>query len=92
MLATLTTKGQITLPKEIRERLQLDAGAVIDFELLPDDTILARPVKADARRIRGLLKSPHAQPLSVEEMDEGVERHLRDGQEMEDVSRKASGR
>lgn len=78
MLATLTSKGQITLPKEIRDRLRLDAGAMLDFELLPDDTIVARPVKADARRIRGLLKSPHPQPLSVEEMDEGVERHLRD--------------
>lgn len=78
MIATLTSKGQITLPKEIRDRLRLDAGAMLDFELLPDDTIVARPVKADARRIRGLLKSPHPQPLSVEEMDEGVERHLRD--------------
>ena len=78
MLATLTSKGQITLPKEIRDRLRLDAGAMLDFELLPDDTIVARPVKADARRIRGLLKSPHAQPLSVEETDQGIEQHLRD--------------
>ena len=40
MLATLTSKGQITLPKEIRDRLQLDAGALLDFELLPDNTIV----------------------------------------------------
>lgn len=73
MLATLTSKGQITLPKEIRDRLQLEAGATLDFELLPDNTIVARPIKADARRIRGLLKSPHARPLSVEEMDAGVD-------------------
>ena len=78
MLATLTSKGQITLPKEIRDRLQLDAGATLDFELLPDNTILARPVKADARRIRGLLKSPHSRPLSVEEMDQGIEQHVHD--------------
>jgi AbrB family looped-hinge helix DNA binding protein len=77
MLATLTSKGQITLPKEIRDRLGLDTGAVLDFELLPDNTIRARAVKPDARRIRGLLKSPHSKPLTVEQMDEGIARSLR---------------
>ena len=78
MFATLTSKGQITLPKEIRDRLGLDAGSMLDFQVLPDNTITARTVKPDARRIRGLLKSPHAEPLTVEQMDEGVARHLRE--------------
>ncbi len=77
VFATLTSKGQITLPKEIRERLGLDAGAMLDFELLPDNTITARQIKPDARRIRGLLKSPHAAPLTIEQMDEGIARHVR---------------
>ena len=76
MLATLTSKGQITLPKEIRDRLGLDAGSVLDFQVLPDNTITARAVKPDARRIRGLLKSPHAGPLTVELMDAGIDKHL----------------
>ena len=78
MFATLTSKGQVTLPKEIRDRLGLDAGSTLDFQLLPDNTITARAVKPDARKIRGILKSPHAEPLTVEQMDEGVARHLRD--------------
>ena len=78
MLATLTSKGQITLPKEIRERLGLDAGSMLDFQILDDNTITARPVKADARRIRGLLKSPHGAALTVEQMDEGIARHMRE--------------
>ncbi len=77
MFATLTSKGQITLPKEIRDRLGLDAGSMLDFQVLPDNTITARAVKPDARRIRGLLKSPHPEPLTVEQMDEAVSRHLR---------------
>lgn len=77
MLATLTSKGQVTLPKEIRDRLGLDAGSTLDFQLLADGTISVRAVTADARRIRGLLKSPHAQPLTVDQMDEGIARHLR---------------
>jgi antitoxin PrlF len=78
MFATLTSKGQVTLPKEIRDRLGLDAGSTLDFQVLPDNTITARAVRPDARRIRGLLKSPHVAPLTVEQMDDGVARHLRE--------------
>ena len=76
MLATLTSKGQITLPKEIRDRLGLDAGSMLDFQVLADNTITARAIAPDARRIRGLLKSPHAALLTVEQMDAGVTRRL----------------
>jgi antitoxin PrlF len=94
MHATLSSKGQITLPKEIRDRLQLDAGAILDFQLLPDDTIAVRAVKPDARRIRGLLKSPHAGPLSVQAMDEAVEQLLRDrhARPAQRRAKKAAGR
>lgn len=78
MFATLTSKGQITLPKEIRDRLGLDAGSMLDFQVLPDNTITARAVKPDARRVRGLLKSPHAGPQTVEQMDAGIAKHLRE--------------
>ncbi len=67
MLATLTSKGRITLPKEIRDRLGLDAGSILEFTLLPDDSIVARAVKPDARRVRG-----------IGQMDEAVAAHLRE--------------
>ena len=77
MLATLDSKGQITLPMEIRERLGLAAGSILEFQLMADGTITARRIEPDARRIRGLLKSTHAEPLSVEQMDEAISEHLR---------------
>jgi AbrB family looped-hinge helix DNA binding protein len=92
MFATLTSKGQITLPKEIRERLGLDAGSMLDFQILEDNTITAREVKPDARRIRGLLKSPLATPPTVEKMDEAVSIHLRDKQALARSGRKSAGR
>jgi AbrB family looped-hinge helix DNA binding protein len=92
MYATLTSKGQITLPKEIRERLGLDAGSMLDFQILADNTITARPVKPDARRIRGLLKSPHATPPTVEQMDEAVSKLLRDKHAPPRRSRKSPSR
>ena len=91
MFATLTSKGQITLPKEIRDRLGLDAGSMLDFQVLPDNTITARTVKPDARRIRGLLKSPHPVALTVEQMDEGIARQLREKHAPSSRRRKASG-
>jgi AbrB family looped-hinge helix DNA binding protein len=45
MLATLTSKGQLTLPKQIRDRLNLDAGAILDFQIQADNTITARHVQ-----------------------------------------------
>ncbi|WP_457331766.1 AbrB/MazE/SpoVT family DNA-binding domain-containing protein [Rhizobacter sp. P5_C2] len=78
MYAKLTSKGRITVPKEIRDRLGLDAGSTLDFQLLPDNTITARAVKPDARNVRGILKSPHAAPPTVGQMDEGISKLLRE--------------
>ena len=92
MFAKLTSKGQITLPKEIRDRLGLDAGSMLDFQVLEDNTITARQVKPDARRIRGLLKSPHAIALSVAQMDDAVSKHLREKHAPAGNGRKSTGR
>jgi AbrB family looped-hinge helix DNA binding protein len=92
MFATLTSKGQLTLPKEIRDRLNLDAGAILDFRIEADNTITARHVLPDARRIRGLLKSPYAAPMTIKEMDEAVARHLRDKHAPRQAARKSAGR
>ena len=76
MLATLTSKGQITLPKAIRNKLGLDAGSQLRFELLPDNTIQARAIKSDARSMRGLLRSPLALAPGVEAEDAAVAQYL----------------
>jgi antitoxin PrlF len=80
MITTLTSKGQLTLPKKIRLQFGLDAGSILDFQVLPDNTIVMRLVQPDARRIRGLLQSPHAAPLTVEKMDEGIAQHVQEKQ------------
>ena len=41
MLATLTSKGQVTLPKELRDRLGLDAGTLLDFEIQAERAVEA---------------------------------------------------
>ncbi len=46
MRSTLTSKGQTTVPKLIREQLHLEKGAEIDWTLQPDGTVLLRPATA----------------------------------------------
>ena len=50
--ATLTSKGQLTLPKTIRDRLRLGAGDRVDFVIKDDGTIVLRPATVDVRELR----------------------------------------
>ncbi len=92
MFATLTRKGQLTLPEEMRDRLNLDAGAILDFQIPADNKTAARHIQTDARRIRGLSNAQHAQALSVERMNEAVAKHLRTKHAPSQAGRKSPGR
>jgi AbrB family looped-hinge helix DNA binding protein len=41
-IATLTSKGQTTIPKEIRDSLSLKTGDLLTFTLMPDSTVVMR--------------------------------------------------
>lgn len=72
MRAKRRTGGRITLAKGSADRLSPDARSMLDFELLADDTMVARAVTADPRRIRGVLCSPLAKALSIEDIDTAI--------------------
>lgn len=76
MLATLTSKGQLTLPKAARDALDLKAGQRFEVSLSKTGDVVLKPQRSDALAVRGLLKSPHLRPLSVREMDAGIAAHL----------------
>ena len=76
MLATLTSKGQVTLPKEIRDALDLDAGTKLDFSIEPDGTLRVRPLKRSVSSIIGLLQRPGVKAATVDEMSRAVQTHL----------------
>ena len=73
MLATLTSKGQVMLPKEIRERLGLTAGSRLDFSIDDNGELRIRPVVTTALGLAGLLRRPGQPPVTVEQMNEAVE-------------------
>jgi len=88
MLATLTSKGQITVPKEIRDALALDAGATLDFSIQPDGTLIVRPLKRSVSALIGLLQRPTAKVATVTAMNRAVGAYLA---EKHDRIRRESG-
>lgn len=64
MLATLTSKGQVTLPAPIRAALKLDAGARLDFVLQDDGSIRVVPVSRDPLAVSAILPKPSRGPAS----------------------------
>lgn len=75
--ATLTTKGQVTIPKAVRDHLKLETGARVDFVIEDDGTVVLKPVTRHVRELAGLLYRRGRRPRSVEEMDEAIGAHLR---------------
>ena len=52
--ATLTSKGQTTIPKEIRDKLGLKAQDRLNFTLLPDGTVIMRAKKRSLTDLAGI--------------------------------------
>ena len=52
--ATLTSKGQTTIPKEVRDGLGLQAQDLLSFTLLPDGTVIMRAKKRRLRNLAGI--------------------------------------
>jgi len=56
-ISTLTGKGQLTLPKQVREQLRLESGSRVDFVIEPSGRVILRPLSSDFRPLRGILQS-----------------------------------
>ena len=66
--ATLTSKGQTTIPKEIRDSLGIKPGDRITFTLMPDATVLMRVKTKRAADLAGLLQKKGRKAVPVEQM------------------------
>ncbi len=74
-VATVTSKGQVTIPKEIRDRLGVRPGSRIDFVETETGEIVVRVKKASIKALYGFL--PYDGPAAtVEQMNEAVARSV----------------
>jgi antitoxin PrlF len=69
--ATLTSKGQITLPKEVREHFHLGEGDRLEFVIRSDGEVHVQPVTGSYRELWGMLRrrgrrSPADEALKAE--------------------------
>ena len=74
MKATLTSKGQITLPKPLRDDLQLKAGDQVYFEAQVDGSYTLRPRTLDVAVLKGCIKYD-GPPVSLEDMEDAIANH-----------------
>ena len=80
-VARITSKGQITLPKEIREHLQIGAGDRLEFLLEEDGEVRLRPLTGSVEALFGMLHRPGSPPRSAEEIDEAIARTVMEDDE-----------
>lgn len=71
--AAMTSKGQLTIPKEVRERLGLRAGRRVRFTIENGDRAILEPAGSSILDFVGVLPRP-ARAATLEEMDEAVAR------------------
>jgi antitoxin PrlF len=70
MQSAITSKGQATIPKAIREHLHLKSGDKVKFFVDVKGSVFLLPV-VPASTLRGMLK-PHRKGVTLEEMDRGI--------------------
>ena len=77
--ATVTSKGQVTLPKSIRDSLSLRQGDSVEFVLDGTGQAVLRPRNRRVDDVYGLLSPDTDRVLSVAGMDAAVRRRLKGG-------------
>lgn len=71
MIATLTSKGQLTLPKTVRTQLDLHPGDKLDFVIRENGTVEVVPLKQPATKLRGILPKP-TRAVSIDQMNAAI--------------------
>jgi antitoxin PrlF len=66
--ATLTSKGQTTIPKAIREQLNMKSGDRMTFTLMPDSTVVIRLKRKKLADLAGILHKKNRKALSIAEL------------------------
>ena len=79
-IATLTTKGQITIPKHIRDYLKLHSGDKLDFQLTEQGEVLLKQITRQANEVFGKLSRPGQKVLTPSQMDAVVHKRMSERQ------------
>lgn len=71
--AVVTSKGQITIPKAVRERLGVDAGDRVEFVEMESGVFTVIAATRDVKELKGIIPKP-AKPVSIDDMNRAIAR------------------
>ncbi len=77
-LATITTKGQVTIPKQVRESLKLQAGDKIEIVVTKEREAIIRPISKKVDDIFGKLHMPEKKSVSVDAMKNAIKKRMQE--------------
>ena len=72
MTAKITSKGQITVPRQIRQHLQLSKGDRIEFLIGADGKVTLLSATANITALKGMVTKPK-KPVSIADMKKAIE-------------------
>ena len=72
--ATMTSKGQVTVPKPVRDALGLDSGDRIEFVEVAKGQFTIIPATRSIRELKGLFRGKRSRPVTIEEMNAAIAR------------------
>lgn len=79
LAATVSSKGQVVIPSDVRKMLGLTHGSVLRF-VMDGDSVRLLPAAGDVRRLKGRLAEPE-QAVTIEDMGRTIsQRRARAGQ------------
>lgn len=73
MQTTLTSKGQLTLPKAIRDQLRLQPGDKLEFFLKDDGRIEAVAKGSDMQELKGMIPPPR-RGVTLKQIEDAIVR------------------
>jgi AbrB family looped-hinge helix DNA binding protein len=74
--STVTSKGQITVPKIIRDHLKLNSGDPVEFRIQSDGTVIMIPASISISQLKGILHRKGMKPVSVERMSRAIRKQF----------------
>lgn len=72
MKATVTSKGQVTIPAIIRSKANISPGTKLDFQVEEDGTLKVSLLNQEISELKGIVKFKKRKPVSLNEMKKAI--------------------
>lgn len=76
--ATITSKGQVTIPKDIRDILRIGPGDQVDFIVGDEGEVLISPRTCDFRSLKGFFYKKGRKAATLEDMEKAIKKGASD--------------